>query len=297
MGMRPTLRAMLVAGLAAALAACAGAQDREPTDGGAVNSVDVEPTAGSFDHAVVRRLRTAVDVPFTRAVQCGAREAHAGVLAAGACVVPLDVLAPRRGEALPTIVLVPGGPVAFDMRRYLDRLGAALARKGAVVFLTSYRSVVTGNDEPADTLHDVRCAIRFARSATAEYGGDPSRVVLLGHSVGSDLVLQTAVSAEAGTPGCLADGDGTPESVVAIAGFHLTLDDTAGSAAPMLLVGSASDPYSEGGQAVAEQLRQQGYDAEYREFAGATHAELVDPDARPAIVEAVFEMVEPSSPG
>lgn len=288
MGMRPTLRAMLVAGLAAALAACAGAQDREPTDGGSVNSVDVEPTAGSFDDAVVRRLRTVVDVPFTRAVQCGVSESYD-------CVVPMDVLAPRRGEGLPTIVLVPGGPVAFDMRRYLGMLGAALARKGAVVFLTSYRSVVTGN-EPAETLHDVRCAIRFARSATAEYGGDPSRVVLVGHSVGSDLVLQTAVSPEAGTPGCLEDGDGTAESVVAIAGFHLTLDDIAGSAAPMLLVGSASDPYSEGGQAVAEQLRKQGYDAEYREFAGATHAELVDPDARPEIVEAVFEMVEPSSP-
>jgi acetyl esterase/lipase len=293
MGTSSTLRAMLVAGLAAALAACAGAQDNEPADGGSLNAVDVEPTAGSFNHAVVRRLRTAVDVPFTKAVQCGVREGHDE---AHDCVVPLDVLAPRSGEALPTIVLIPGGPVAFDMRRYLDRLGAALSRKGAVVFLTSYRSSATGN-EPADSLLDVRCAIRFARSATAKYRGDPSRVVLVGHSVGSELVLQTALSQETSTPGCLADGDGTPQSVVAIAGFHVTLDGIAGSAVPMLLVGSESDRYSEGGQEVAEQLREQGYDAEYREFAEATHSELVDPDARPEIVGAVFEMVEPSSPG
>jgi acetyl esterase/lipase len=284
---------MLFAGLAAALAACAGAQDSEPTDGGSVNAVEVEPSAGSFNHAVVRRLRTAVDVPFTRAVQCGVRVGHDK---AHDCVVPLDVLAPQRGETLPTIVLVPGGPVDFDMRRYLDRLGAELSRKGAVVFLTSYRSSATGN-EPADSLLDVRCAIRFARSATAEYGGDPLRVVLVGHSVGSELVLQTALSPESSTPGCLADGNGTPQSVVAIAGFHVRLDDKAGSGVPMLLVGSESDPYSEGGQEVAGQLREQGYDAEYREFVEATHSELVDPDARPAIVEAVFEMVEPSSPG
>jgi acetyl esterase/lipase len=286
MSLRRSLHGLVVAVSVGLLAACAGTQDpssssQSPSAASPRPTLDAPP-AGRFDLALVDGLRTTVDTPFTQVVDCAGRD----------CVVPLDVLAPITGEGLPTIVLLPGGPVTFEMRRYVDRLAAALARRGAVVFLTTYRSAVTGNaPELDDTLHDVRCSVRYARSVTDEYGGDPSKVFLVGHSVGSKLALQTAVSSESATPGCLADGDGVPEGVVGLAGFDVSLDDAADSGPPMLLVGVPDDPYGAGGAATAEQLRVEGFEAEYREFAETSHNELVDPKMKPEVVDVIFEVV------
>jgi len=280
------LQALAVAVSVGLLAACAGTQDpsssSQSPDAASPRPTLDAPPAGSFDLALVDGLRATVDTPFTQVVDCAGRD----------CVVPLDVLAPITGEGLPTIVLLPGGPVAFEKRRYMDRLSAALARRGAVVFLTTYRSAVTGNaPELDDTLHDVRCSVRYARSVTDEYGGDPSKVLLVGHSVGSKLALQTAVSSESATPGCLADGDGVPEGVVGLAGFDVSFDDTADSGPPMLLVGVPDDPYGAEGAATAEELRAQGFEAEYREFAETSHNQLVDPKMKPEVVDVIFEVV------
>ena len=148
------------------------------------------PTAGAFPEELVAGLRTETDVPYTEPLPCGASD----------CAVPLDVLAPEDGDALPTIVLLPGGPGAFEDRRYLETLAAELAQRGAVVFLATYRSEATGDTTDAG-LSDVRCAIRVARSRTGEFGGDPDRLVLAGHSFGSSLALETAANAEAETAG------------------------------------------------------------------------------------------------
>ena len=116
------------------------------------------PTAGAFPEELVAGLRTEADLPYTEPVPCGASE----------CAVPLDVLAPEDGDALPTIVLLPGGPGAFVDRRYLETLAAELAQRGAVVFLATYRSEATGDTIDAG-LSDVRCAIRFARDRSNQF--------------------------------------------------------------------------------------------------------------------------------
>lgn len=240
MSARPPLRAALVAGLVSVLAACAGTQapssSTQPPRTASPRPTFAAPPAGSFPASLVEGLRTEADVPFTEVVACGGLD----------CTVPLDVLAPTEGEALPTIVLIPGGPVEFHWRRYLDMLAAELARRGAVVFLTTYRSSATGNEE-SDTLQDIRCSVRYARSVTGDYGGDAKRVVLIGHSIGSELVLQTAVTRETDTPGCVADGDAVPEAVVGLSEFDPTLSIEARSGPPMLLAGGSEDPPSAGG--------------------------------------------------
>lgn len=219
-------------------------------------------------------------MPFTKVVACGG----------GTCAVPLDVLAPVDAAALPTIVLLPGGPPPFEHRRYLESFAVALARQGAVVFLAVYRSPAT--DNPAsDMLPDVRCAIRYARSVTTDYGGDPDRVVLVGHSVGSELALQTAINPEGDTPDCLADGDGIPESVVGLAGFQVALEGAVDPGPPMLLGAASDDAYSEGGLELTNALNAAGFDAEFRLFDDTDHAGIVDPDATPGAVDFVFEAV------
>jgi acetyl esterase/lipase len=282
-------RALLV-GLAMILAACVGSPSAttspEPSTSGASSAAPslpvAAPSAGAFPADLVEGLRTEVDVPFTQLVSCGA----------GECAVPLDILAPTDGAELPTIVVLPGGPPPFEHRRYMEQFAAELARRGAVVFLAVYRSPASGHPEGL-RLPDVRCAVRYARSHTAEYGGDPRRVILVGHSVGSDLALQTAVDPEGDTPDCLAEGDGIPESVVGLSGFQgVVLDGAADEGPPMLLAwGTADEVYGEGGQELTDALIAAGFDAEYREFEGVDHPGIVDPEVTPGAVDLVFEAV------
>jgi len=226
----------------------------------------------------VSGLRTEVDMPITTTVSCGGLD----------CTVPIDVLAPAAGAQLPTFVLVPGGPQSFVNRRYMDVLAAALAREGGVVFLTSYRSESTGNTR-ALSGPDVRCAIRVARAQTMKYGGDPNNVILVGHSVGSQLALGIGTTPDGPTPDCLADGDGTPEAVVALAGFdQVAVPSSAGDAPPLWLGGAEIDGNSVAGPALAKRLADAGFTVEYQLFRNARHEDMVDP-AYPGLLELVLK--------
>ena len=235
-----------------------------------------------FPESLVGGLVTEVDVPYTEPLPCGV----------GECEVPLDVLAPEGAEDVPTIVLFPGGPGAFNDRRYLDVMSSALAQQGAVVFLPSYRSTATSNTID-DSVEDVRCAIRYARSRTSQYGGDPDRLVLVGHSYGSSLALEVGANPEAPAPGCLAEGDGVPNAVVALAGFVFDVTDPVDAAIPFVLMSGSEDGARAGGEPAAEQLRGAGFEAEYVELPDIDHFEIVDPAAVPEVAERIFAAVEP----
>ena len=237
------------------------------------------PTAGPFADSLVAGLQTETDVPYTELVTCGS----------GECEVPLDILAPEAGEALPTIVLLPGGPSSFADRRYLATMAAATAQRGAVVFLASYRSTATTNSID-DSIHDARCAVRFARSATSEYGGDPDRVVLVGHSYGSDLALRTGTQVEAETPDCLADAGGVPDAVVGLAGFNIRLADAPEVPPRVLLISGSDDRAAGRGEGSATDLRGAGFRAEYVELEGIDHFEIVEPADAPSVVDRILEI-------
>ena len=228
---------------------------------------------------------TVSGVAITDPVPCGANE----------CEVPVDILAPDTGEDLPTVVLVPGGPGSFGERLYMMDLAAGLAKRGAVVFLAAYRSSVTGNTDE-ESLPDIRCAVRFARANTSQYGGDPERVVLVGHSFGSELVMRAGVQADAESPGCLADGSGVPDSVVALSEFTDPLTDMTAAGPPLLLIGGADDAFSASGEERAQQLRDAGFEAEYVELEGTDHMEIVSPDTSPTVVDMILEAAAGSTP-
>ena len=178
MTLRHTFSTAVIAALVSVLGGCGVTEVRAPStqQSPSPRATLAVVSADPFTSSILHGLRAEVDVRFTEVVQCGSRE----------CTVPLDVLAPREGEMLPTLVLVPGGPVEFHFRRYLDVLAAGIARRGAVVFLTTYRSSATSNRR-SDSLDDVRCSVRYARSVTGDYGGDPERVVLVGTRQGPNL--------------------------------------------------------------------------------------------------------------
>jgi pimeloyl-ACP methyl ester carboxylesterase len=186
--------------------------------------VPTQAGIGPFPDELVQGLRSDVDIAYTQATDCGGTP----------CTVPGDVLAPADWADLPTIVMLGGGSTPFADRRYQGALAAELAERGAVVFLMAYRSPVTGNYD-SDSWNDLRCAVRYARAATEEYGGDPSRIVVVGHSQGGLMALDVAIQPEEQAEACLADGSGKPDAVVALGSPSPSFAGTGGAAPPMWL--------------------------------------------------------------
>jgi len=105
----------------------------------------------------------------------------------------LDVYAPRRLSApLPAMVFVYGGAWDSGDRRDYEFAGRALASLGTVVVVADYR-LTPGANYPA-FLDDGARAVEWVRRFSAEYGGDPERLVLAGHSAGAYNAVMLALS-------------------------------------------------------------------------------------------------------
>ena len=101
----------------------------------------------------------------------------------------LDVYRPTgaRGPA-PVVVFIYGGGWDSGRRQDYRFVGLALARRGYVTVVPDYR-LYPQVRWPA-FLQDNAVAVRWARDHAAQYGGDPARMVLMGHSAGAyDAVM------------------------------------------------------------------------------------------------------------
>jgi len=104
----------------------------------------------------------------------------------------LDVYAPRRrAPGRPMVVFFYGGSWDSGARGQYAWLGYALARQGYVVVLPDYR-LYPAVRWPA-FLEDGALAARWARDHAADFGGDASRLVLMGHSAGAYNAVDLAV--------------------------------------------------------------------------------------------------------
>jgi pimeloyl-ACP methyl ester carboxylesterase len=79
----------------------------------------------------------------------------------------------------------------------MAEIARALAAKGAVVYNVDYRGVrpAYGKGFP-ESITDVACAIRYARSTARKYGGDPADVILVGHSQGGYVGAMVALAGD-----------------------------------------------------------------------------------------------------
>lgn len=96
----------------------------------------------------------------------------------------LDVYSPRRasGQA-PVVVFFYGGGWDSGRRQDYAFVGRALARRGYVTVIPDYRLYPEAR-WPA-FLQDGAQAVAWARAHASSYGGDPGRLVLMGHSAGA----------------------------------------------------------------------------------------------------------------
>jgi acetyl esterase/lipase len=107
----------------------------------------------------------------------------------------LDVYAPNvRQEALPVIVFIYGGSWDSGDKDDYQFLGTALASRGFVTVLPDYR-LVPEVRFPA-FIEDCAAAVRWTSDHVSEYGGDPRRIVLAGHSAGAYNAMMLALAGD-----------------------------------------------------------------------------------------------------
>lgn len=97
----------------------------------------------------------------------------------------LDIYAPKDKTNLPVLVFYHGGSWRSGDRSNYPALGNHFAQQGLLVVIPSYRLMPT-NPDPAQT-EDATAALDWTIKNIAQYGGDPKRIYIAGHSAGGHL--------------------------------------------------------------------------------------------------------------
>ena len=207
----------------------------------------------------------------------------------------LDIYAPAgaHASALPVIVFFYGGSWATGDRRYYSFVGRALAARGFVTVIPDYRLV------PEVTypgfVEDGAAAVNWTASHIGDYGGDPRRIVLAGHSAGAYIAAMLSVDKQ-----WLGEGHKAVRGLVGLAGPYdfapFTLETTrqafgsapdAAATQPVNLAAPGDPPallaYGDADHIVlprnsirlAERLRGVGVPVRVRAYAGMGHTGIV----------------------
>lgn len=130
----------------------------------------------------------------------------------------LDVYVPAArgagggGRGAPVLVFFYGGSWSSGDRAGYAFAGRSMAAEGFVTVVPDYR-LVPQVRFPA-FVQDGAAAVAWARAHAAEYGGDPDRIVLMGHSAGAYIAAMLAMD-----PRWLAEAGAPPRTVKAWAGL------------------------------------------------------------------------------
>lgn len=106
----------------------------------------------------------------------------------------LDIWAPtgtRKTDRLPVIVWLYGGGWYSGAREDYGFVGRAFAKQGFIVVIPDYRLVPEGHWP--DFLEDSAAAVAWTDAHIANYGGDPDRIALSGHSAGAYNAVMLAL--------------------------------------------------------------------------------------------------------
>ncbi|MGE0435367.1 MAG: alpha/beta hydrolase [Steroidobacteraceae bacterium] len=147
----------------------------------------------------------------------------------------LDLYRPAKATGAPILIMVHGGgwwrgdkanPVVVD-----NKVGHWIPR-GYILASVNYRTVPQA--DPLAQAADVAEAVAFLQAHARKWGGDPARVVLMGHSAGAHLVVLLAaapqVAARAGVKpwlGTIALDSAAYDVVRIMRARHLDLYDRA----------------------------------------------------------------------
>ena len=215
----------------------------------------------------------------------------------------LDVYAPVGARAAPTVVFFYGGSWQSGSKADYAFVARALAKEGIVVIVPDYR--VYPDAKFDGFMRDGAAAAGWAARHAGDYGGDPGRLVLMGHSAGAHIAALLTLDPRwlatvgldphtnvAGMVGLAGPYDFLPlkDSVLkTIFGPPARLSDTqpinfvGGSNPPMFLATDADDTTVEprNTYALAEKIRAKGGAVESRTYDHLDHRTLIGVISQP----------------
>ena len=106
-------------------------------------------------------------------------------------VPPLQRLPARPGRRLGVVVYVHGGGWIHGTRKHVYDIPDFITSLGYIFVAMDYR-LVPRTDIEGET-RDVASAINWVAAHVGNYGGDPARIAIMGHSAGAHLVTMVAV--------------------------------------------------------------------------------------------------------
>lgn len=124
--------------------------------------------------------------PFSTEASSIQRTKNIAYLSGGSTAHLLDVYSPKdRSQAKDVLVFIHGGSWSSGKKETYRFFGKGFARKNVVTVVINYRlAPEVLFDQMAE---DCAAAVSWVKMHIAEYGGDPNRIFLAGHSAGGHL--------------------------------------------------------------------------------------------------------------
>ena len=97
----------------------------------------------------------------------------------------LDIYAPKEAKNLPVVFWIHGGGWQTGDKSSVQEKPKAFVQRGCVFVSTNYR--LLPNVEMETIFRDVAKSLGWVHKHIAEYGGDPNRIFVMGHSAGAQL--------------------------------------------------------------------------------------------------------------
>ncbi|MFD2933420.1 alpha/beta hydrolase [Spirosoma flavum] len=135
------------------------------------------------EYAMARPSRRTKDIPYTTIDPSGTdAERHL-----------LDVYAPRKLSSTakrPVVMFIHGGNWNSGNKNIYTFIGRRLAKQGVVAVIINYQ--LSPNVQVPAMANDCAQAVLWTTQHIAEYGGDPDRIFVMGHSAGGGLAALLA---------------------------------------------------------------------------------------------------------
>lgn len=204
-----------------------------------------------------------------------------------------DITTPKGAKDAPVVVFFYGGGWDSGRRQDYEFAAAAFAAQGFVCAVPDYRLVPEVRFPTF--VEDCAAAVAAVQTRAAEFGGDPARIVLAGHSAGAYNALMLALDARflsnagatiRGAAGLAGPYDFLPFDVRAsIEAFGQFPDPSQtqpitfarADAPPTLLLTGLDDTTvrPRNTEALAKKLAELGAPVEAKKYPGITHAEIL----------------------
>jgi acetyl esterase/lipase len=207
----------------------------------------------------------------------------------------LDVYAPKHPDHRPVIIFFYGGTWSTGKKSEYAFVGAALAERGYVTVIPDYR--LYPEVRFPGFVEDGARAVAWVQQHARDFGGDPDRLVIMGHSAGAHIAALLALN-----PSYLAAAGVRPHSVagfIGLSGPYALVPDTDTlhaifgapytpndwqpvhfanrTSPPTLLLHGADDKvvYSAHTEKLRDALRSQGVEVETHLYPGRGHADTI----------------------